>query len=340
MQAINFGNSNDDSGAGQVAISAGGTLVYATGGPVPQPMRALAWFDRSGAVEAINLPDRPYLSPRLAPDGRRIAMTIGPDSERRVWVYDLVRGALSVVTPPEDFPFYSIWSPDGQRLAFAMGGTDIGLRSADGTGEVERLHSSATYASPSSWSGDGRLLVFVEGHPVTADDIWVRDLSNAKQPPRPFLQTPASETYPTFSPDGKWIAYVSNQSGMLEVYVQPYPGPGPRLQVSTAGGTSPAWGPNGAELYYVASAGPQKPGIINMMAVTVRTTASGISADAPRKLFEGRFALTGPVRGYDVTPDGKRFLMVLPKDLPAEPPIELVLVQNWFEELKQRVPAR
>src|SRR5688500_2732366 len=338
MQAINFGNSNDDSGAGQVAVSAGGTLVYATGGPVPQPMRALAWFDRSGAIEAINLPDRPYLSPRLAPDGRRIAMTIGPDSERRVWVYDLLRGALSVVTPPEDFPFYSIWSPDGQRIAFAMGGAHLALRSADGTGEVERLQWSA--ALPGSWLGDGRLLASVEGHPVTADDIWVRDLSKAKQPPRPFLQTPASETYPTFSPDGRWIAYVSNQSGRLEVYVQPYPGPGPRVLLSTAGGSAPAWGREGAGLYYVASAGPQTPGIEHMTAVTVRATASGLSADVPRKLFDGRFSLTAPVRGYDVTPDGKRFLMVLQKDLAPEPPIELVLVENWFEELKQRVPAK
>jgi Tol biopolymer transport system component len=274
MQAVNTGNRADDSGAGQVAMAADGTLVYATGGPVPPFMGELVWIDRTGKVEAIELPDRPYATPRIAPDGRRIAVSIGPDSERKVWVHDLQRGGLSAVTSADDFAFFNIWSPDGQRLTFAAETRHIGLRSADGAGVAERLHTSETDAAPSSWSTDGRLLAFVEGHPETAADIWIQDLSDPKQPRRPFLQTAANETYPEFSPDGRWLAYTSNQSGTEEVYVQPYPGPGPRVQVSTNGGRSPAWGRGGAEIYYWQSA---------MMAV---------------------------------------------------------LVENWFEELKQRVPAK
>jgi Tol biopolymer transport system component len=294
-------------------------------------MGELVWIDRTGKVEAIELPDRPYATPRIAPDGRRIAVSIGPDSERKVWVHDLQRGGLSAVTSADDFAFFNIWSPDGQRLTFAAETRHIGLRSADGAGVAERLHTSETDAAPSSWSTDGRLLAFVEGHPETAADIWIQDLSDPKRPRRPFLQTAANETYPEFSPDGRWLAYTSNQSGTEEVYVQPYPGPGPRVQVSTNGGRSPAWGRDGAEIYYWQSA---------MMAVAARPTSTGFAVDAPRKLFDGGFTLTGPVRGFDVAPDGSRFLMARPKPLPPQPPIELVLVENWFEELKQRVPAK
>ena len=129
------------------------------------------------------------------------------------------------------------------------------------------------------------------------------------------------------------MAYVSNESGRSEVYVQPYPGPGARVQVSTQGGTAPAWTSNGAEIVYL---GPVRPQEIQVMAVAAKATLSGLSVDTPRKLFEGRFNFTGPVRGYDVTPDGRRFLMVQPRDGPPQPPVELVLVENWFEELERQ----
>ena len=179
MQAINFGNSEDDSGAGQVAMSADGTLVYATGGPMPAAdAHAGAWFDRNGGVEAIELPDRPY--PVAAHRAGRPAHRHDHRARfgaARVWVHDLLRGGLSAVTSTEDFAFATTSGPGtGSASHLRSGGRHIGLRSADGTGEVERLHTSATTsASPSSWSGDGRLLAFVEGHPVTAADIWIRD---------------------------------------------------------------------------------------------------------------------------------------------------------------------
>ena len=165
------------------------------------------------------------------------------------------------------------------------------------------------------------------------------DVTGATPRTRPFLQTPAAEQFPEFSPDGRWIAYSSNQSGRPEVYVQPYPGPGPPVQVSIDGGDAPAWRADGAELFFVALRSPDNPNLVSMMAATAERRADVFVAGAPRKLFEGRYSLTGPVRGYDVTPDGKRFLMVQQLDPAPEPPSELVLVDNWIEELKRRVPT-
>ena len=333
MQTINAGNTNNDSGAAQVAISSTGRLVYATGGPAPSVPRALVWVDRSGKLEPLSLPERQYSSPRIAPDGRRIAVSLGPDTERRVWVHDLQRGGGTPITGPREFAFWNIWSPDGQWIAYAASGFDLSLRAADGTGAADVAHSSRNFPTPSSWSSDGRLLAFLERTAATQEDIWVQDLADPKRPRRPFIQTPASESFPAFSPDGKWMVYQSNESGRGEVYVQPYPGPGPRIQVSTQGGSAPTWTSNGTEIVYVASGSGL--GLAQMMAVATKATATGLSVDAPRTLFEGRFTFTGPVRGYDVTPDGRRFLMVQPRDPPPQPPVELVLVENWFEELKR-----
>jgi Tol biopolymer transport system component len=153
---------------------------------------------------------------------------------------------------------------------------------------------------------------------------------------RPFLQTPFFEQYAEFSPDGHWLAYVSNESGRNEVYVQPYPGPGGRQQVSTDGGDEPAWARNGREMFYMA---PGTDGAIRMMAVDVALGPT-FTVGKSRILFEGRNGGQVNIRGYDVTQDGRRFLMVQSKEQPPESPItEMVLVQNWFEELKQKVPT-
>jgi eukaryotic-like serine/threonine-protein kinase len=334
MQALNTGNSGNDSGAGQVAVSSNGTLVYATGGLTPDQPRALAWVDRSGAATPLELPERQYSTPKISPDGQRIAVTIGPDAERRIWVHDVVRGGITAITPIADGAFWNVWSPNGQRIAFSAVGGYLDVRSSDGSGSAERLTVTPGFSAPTSWSSDGRLIVFVDRDPETAEDIWIKDVSEPTQPPRPYLRTTASDTFPALSPDGKWMAYASNQSGRLEVYVQPYPGPGPRVQVSTEGGNSAAWAGNGAEIFYTQPAGATNRDIA-MMAVTAKATATGMAVDRPRKLFEGRFALTVPGRGYDVTADGRRFLMVQQKDLPPQPPVELVLVENWFEDLKR-----
>jgi Tol biopolymer transport system component len=191
------------------------------------------------------------------------------------------------------------------------------------------LTSSPNSNVPMSWSPDGQVLAFMETNPITGPDIWMLRLSDRK--PLPFLQTPFNESVPRFSPDGRWLVYISNESGRYEIYVQPYPGPGGKWQISTDGGTEPAWNPNGRELFYRSGD--------KMMAVDI-ATQSGFAAGKPRMLFEGRYErspATSP--NYDVSPDGQRFLMLKPSEQEAAAPTQINVVLNWFEELKRRVPA-
>jgi len=196
-----------------------------------------------------------------------------------------------------------------------------------------------------SWSQDGRLLAFIEVNPTTGYDIWVLRMgdpspgsgqvpsagSGQVRKAQPFLRTPFNESVPRFSPDGRWLAYISDESGRYEIYVQPYPGPGGKWQISTEGGTEPVWNPNGRELFYRSGN--------KMMAVEI-TTQPSFSAGRPRMLFEGQYVPT-PVTfpNYDVSPDGQRFLMIKPSEQAQAAPTQINVVLNWFEELKQKVPV-
>lgn len=218
-----------------------------------------------------------------------------------------------------------------------LGIENLAWKPWDGSGPPERLTSSALLHAPGSWSSDERTLAFVdEGDSVNTHDIWVLTIDGDKREPRPILRTPASERYPEFSPDGRWLAYVSNESGRDEVYVQPYPGPGGRLPVSTLGGTDVAWARDGRRLYYIESGANLA---FKLMEATV-TMQPALSIGTPHAILErrdrGGQAL---IRGYDVTADGQRFLMVKTKERPPIKPTEMVLVQNWLEELKRRVPT-
>jgi hypothetical protein len=158
--------------------------------------------------------------------------------------------------------------------------------------------------------------------------------------PHPLLETRFSEAYPDFSPDGRWLAYASNESGRNEVYVQPYPGPGPRKQVSVTGGTGPAWSHDGRELFYTNTQSTGGQATLTRMMVVPVTVRPTFTAGVPRQLFEGRYGATAGIRSYDVTADGRRFLMVQQKERLAVAAAEMILVQNWLEELKARVPVK
>jgi hypothetical protein len=170
----------------------------------------------------------------------------------------------------------------------------------------------------------------VEQTPETARDIWVLNLADRKS--QPFLRTSWEETAPNFSPDGKWLAYSSDESGRREIYVQPYPpGPGGKWQISTDGGQEPVWNPNGGELFYRSRK--------KIMAVDI-DTESGFSPNAPRLLFEGPYMPTAAsFPFYDVSPDGERFLMLKPVETEAAP-TQINVVLNWFEELKAKAPVK
>ena len=341
MQAINMPNTVADSSAGQFAVAAAGTLVYVTGGAQPTQPGELVWMDRAGKTETVGAPQGPFGSPRLSPDGRRIVMFSGAaanDDGNRVWVYDIARRTHTALTPRDERVLWGQWSPDGSRVVFERlheaKGT-LYVRSADGTGGAEPIaEARQAFQTPSSWAKTGKL-AFVENAEGTGADIHVIDAGAGDRKGSVVVQTPAEDSHPAFSPDGAWLAYVSGVSGRSEVYVQPYPGPGPRVLISSGGGTAPAWKGDGRELYYHFV----QDGALRLMAVPLTVSGSTLSAGTPRQLFEAKgLSTTGPARGYDVTPDGQRFLSVRAVDVPPPPPSPLILVENWIEELKRMAP--
>ena len=326
-QAVNMSGSGKDTGAAMFDFSDTGSLFYTPGEIYADREHSLVWVDREGVAQPLPAPERPYVAPRLSPDGERIAFfTMG--SKQDIWVYDIARDTLTRLTV-EGINWWPSWTPDGRRITFES------IRSghpenlfwvpADASSPAERLAPSADSQRVPSWSPDGKTLAF-----LSQGDIWVLS-PEGNLTPRPFLETPFSvERYPAFSPDGRWLAYSSDVTGRPEIYVQAYPGPGGRHHISTDGGESPAWAASGRELFYREG---QK-----MMAVDIKTDPTFL-AGRPHTLFEAPYWNTSPGRGYDVTPDGRRFLMV---PLAEPEPLDLthnIVVLNWFEELKQLVPV-
>jgi serine/threonine-protein kinase len=328
--------------AGQFTVSDAGALVYLTGGAVAARERSLAWVDRNGTSQALPAPPHSYTAPRLSPDGQRVAVyTRGPV---QVWSFDIARGALSSVTVDGESD-QGVFAPDGKRIAFrsrAEGGEgNIYWRAADGSGPVERLTTGGRSQTPSSWSPKGTTLAFMEegeSKGFFQFDIWALSMSDRRT--RAVIHTAANEMTPEFSPDGRWLAYVSNESRRRhEVYVQPYPGPGERHLISTNGGEQPAWSGNGKELFYVQNGGYNVGGVPTLMSVPV-VTAPAFRAGTPEVLFESPALFIEWGRSYDVAADGQRFLLTPEKEATTTlASAQMILVQQWFEELKRLVPT-
>jgi Tol biopolymer transport system component len=249
--------------------------------------------------------------------------------ETEVWLYDLSRKMLTRLTFQGSTNYDPAWTPDGKRVAFHSTTGVVGLfwQMADGSGGLERLNEFG--GAPYSWSPDGQLLAFNDA--AATQHIKVLRMGDRKVVP--FPGTSFKEGAAQFSPDGRWLAYVSDESGRNEIYVQPYPGPGRKWQISTEGGTEPLWNPNGRELFYRSGD--------KMMAAEIAAQPY-FSAGKPKVLFAGQFQQSPnptPNANYDVSPDGQRFLMLKPGERdPA--PTQINVVANWFEELKRKVPTR
>jgi Tol biopolymer transport system component len=264
-----------------------------------------------------------------------------------VWTYDVQRGGAARV-PMEGQQSTPVWTPDGSRLAFSssLRGTsdqflDLLLIDPDGRSPAERLTTTRVTAGGTmnsgrwagAWTPDGRTLAFTGPGGASRRAIWVVS-RDGKTEPRRLL---SDSTEPDFSADGRWRAYSSGSP--LQVYVQPYPALDHRAQVSIDGGINPAWRRDGREMYYLQDASADGALKVRVMAVPV-ATAPTFSAGTPHMLFEGPFRRDGPFRNYDVTADGQRFLLVQEVQRPPARVSQMVLVQNWVEELKRLAPTK
>jgi len=316
--------------AGQFGISATGSLIYAAGGLVPDLKNSLVWVDQKGTEQPVTDLRLPFFAPRLSPDGQGIAYVTSA-RQWQVWVYDLERGTNSRLTG-EGRAGSLLWTPDGKRLLFGWQksvASNLFWQPYDGSSPMERLTTGEYNQFPGSLSSDGKTVALVETHPDTGYDISVLDVPSGRV--TPFLNTKSEEEYPDFSPDGRWIAYSSNESNRAEVYVRPFPGPGMKRLVSTEGGSQPLWARNGKQLFYRWQN--------QVWVVDVRTDGS-FSTGKPRLLFEkSGYGLAIPIRGYDLSLDSQRFLMVKLEQRKPSPITEMILIQNWFEELKHLLPA-
>jgi serine/threonine-protein kinase len=310
-----------------LSVSADGTLAYVPGGASVN-VRTLVWVDRQGREEPLPTQPRPYSWVRVSPDGTRVAMEVQDGENTDVWIHDIARRTQTRLTfgpEPDRFPF---WTPDGRRIVWSSG-SDLVWKPADGTGQVERLATSNTPLFPSAWSRDGSTLL--AGGTAPSVDILALPMEGRREL-QTLIATEFNEGRPAISPNGKWMAYFSNESRRFEIYVRPFPNVDDgRWQISTGGGTSPVWSPDGRHLFFRNGDA--------MMTVPVNTDGV-FTAGTPELLFRGTYVSDegGAGRVHDISPDGKRFLMIKEGGERTETRPHIIVVLNWFEELRQRVP--
>lgn len=309
-----------------VSLSAGGTLVYQTGGGTQTTQ--LTWFDRSGKTLGVIGEPGPYMGAAIAPDEKQVLASVAPSNQSNIWTFDLVRGVRSRITFNDASDFNPTWSPDGRKLIYtslAAGHFRFVLRDvATGSEEVILESDAAGVPAVTSWSADGQRILYTHGGPKTRADVWWMSLADRK--PHLYIGTPFLETGGRFSPDGKWIAYFSNETGTNEVYVAPFPPTGARWQVSSGGGLIPRWRSDGRELFYVS------PGTSPALIAVPIILGAAPEIGRGLKLFDLR---AGPpsLTMYDVTRDGRRFV-VNSRVGDEAPPAPLSVVQHFDRELR------
>jgi Tol biopolymer transport system component len=304
-----------------------GTVVYRNGAAVGR--RQLVWFDRAGKqVERVGQSGF-FRDPALSLGGSSVALHREIDGNNNIWLVDATRGAFRQFT--SGTAVFPTWSPDGSRIVFSSNQQqpnvlDLYVKSVTGAGREELLLTTPQMKAPQDWSPDGRFIVFRSVEPKTGNDLLAISLDERK--PFPVAQTSFDEREGQFSPDGKWVAFVSNESGSSEIYVQAFPAPGHKISISSNGGGQPRWRRDGKELFYLTLDG-------QLMAVPIQLTANGeLVGRAPIALFAaniGAAVQTNNRQQYDVSADGQRFLMNTILEEAAAP---ITLILNW------RAPAK
>ena len=343
------GNPATGSGAAFYAVSNEGMLVYARAGspgfltPNDDAQSTLVWVDRQGREESFGAPPRRYVYPRLSPDGQRVAVDIRSQLQD-IWIWDTTRRNMSPLSSNPEIDGLPVWTPDSQRVIWSSqraGNLNLYWQRADGTGEAERLTTSPLAHRASSVAPDGKVVVFSIGGLGRGQDLAMLTLDGKREVTMLLADPKYEELNGEVSPDGRWLAYESNESGRFEVYVRPFPDvqQGRRL-VSSSGGRQPLWSRNGRELFYIAGDGA-------LMSAAVETPRSRdeFAASAAVRLVGSRYwdAEGTPNRGrtYDVSADGTRFLRIRESEsADRSERRSIIVVVNWLDELKRRVPVR
>ncbi len=315
---------------GIFSVSENGLLAYHSGPGVAGTLQLL-WFDRAGKQgEAVGEPAA-YRFPVISPDGQKLAVAVNEGGNVDIWVYGLARKVRTRLTFAPSIEISPLWSPDGTRIAFASnrkGQFDTYQKASSGVGSEEPLLESSAGELPFSWSSDGRYIAYARlGDAKTKYDIWVLPFFGDRKP-FPFLQTEFDEFQPQFSPNGRWLAYASNESGKYEVYVAPFPGAGGKWQVSNGGGWQPRWRRDGKELFYLAAND-------TLMAAEINEKDASLEIGKVQPLFQAPWAPM-PVDyfyQYDASADGKRFMANIETSRGSAEPITLVV--NWTAQLKR-----
>ena len=330
------------SAGAQFSFSETGNLVYVAGRSGGQNV-SIYWMDREGKFTPLRATPGDYLSPAFSPDGKRLALDINDGKRRDIWLYEWERDTLTRLTFGGEANRSPVWTPDGQRIVYSSlekgGSPNLWWIRADGAGDAQRLTESKNPQFTGSWRPDGKVLAFWQLNPGTNYDIMTLPIEGDEKSgwkpgePKPFVNSAFIEAVPAFSPDGRWLAYASNESGSFEVYVRPFPGPGGKWQISTGGGLYPNWSRNGKELFYRTEDS-------KIMAVTYAASGDSFHADKPQLWSPGQFTEGGAGNyNFDLHPDGKRFAVLkAPGTEQAAAVNKVGFIFNFFDELRRKVP--
>ena len=331
---------NAGQGSAQLDFSQTGTLIYRSGG-AGGGLLTVAWLDGAGKTQPLLAKPGNYGRPSMSPDGQRLALEVSEGSGTDIWLYDWQRDTMTrlTFTGNANAP---LWSPDGRYIAFRALGEGMSVIRSDGAGKPQPLTQSKNTQFPWSFTPDGKRLAFFEQDSKTSFDLWTVPLESDSAglragKPEVFLQTPADERTPSFSPDGRWMAYASDESGTYQVYVRAFPDKGGKWQISNSGGGYPMWSRNGRELFFETLDN-------HIMVAAYTVKGDSFVADKPRVWSEkqlGGGGIVNAARNIDLAPDGKRIVALMPVETAEAQKAQnqVIFLENFFDEVRRRVPT-
>ncbi|MBN2320986.1 MAG: protein kinase, partial [Acidobacteria bacterium] len=337
MQSVNTGSPNSETGAGQFTVSSTGSLAYLSGGIAPDATMSFVFTDLKGNTKPIlSTPPGLKLIPRLSPNGSLLAFFNFSRGESSVQIHDIGRGAATRM--PNEYGAFPIWSHDGSYIFYEN--RNLFRQSVDFSAPPEQLTESEHRQVPADCSADGKTLIFIQTQTEAPGkcDIWELSLDETRQT-RPLIHSPqANEWDADLSPDGRWLAYSSDKSGREEVYIVSYPGLVDEKQISAAGGSEPLWSRNGEKLFYLSRHERSLGGTAEIYAVDI-SHGKTLEPGKPKIIYKGPIPDNQAARSYDFMPDDQTFVRGQEEFLPLPKISEINIILNWFEELKQKVPA-